>query len=1118
MNEQQIFEAALQHEPGRRAEYLDEACADDPKLRQRVEHLLRFHEDAGEFFEKPAAEIVATEQMTRVTEKAGDCIGPYKLLQQIGEGGMGVVYMAQQTEPIKRRVALKVIKPGMDTREIMARFEVERQALAMMDHPNIAKVFDAGTTETSRPYFVMELVKGIAITKYCDEQHLTPRERLELFLPVCQAVQHAHQKGVIHRDLKPSNVLVALYDSEPVPKVIDFGVAKAINQELTEKTLFTHFGQVVGTLEYMSPEQAQLNQLDIDTRSDIYSLGALLYELLTGTTPIDRQRLRSVALDEVVRIIREEDPPFPSTRLSTSASLATIAAHRRTAPQKLSTLVRGELDWVVMRALEKDRARRYQTASHLATDIQRHLSDEPVEACPPSFRYRLSKFSRRHRTAIATGLLMVAALALGLIGTTWQALHATKAGRVAQWERDRAKEERDRATAAEAFANAEKERALAAEEEARRLLYGSDMQVAWQAWELGNYKRVAELLERHRPKEAQSDRRGFEWHHLLYLQQHGGAVLDHPLTVWDLAFSPVSATLAVGTWRHGIYLWDVKTKEKTVLLGDLDKGSVLSLDFSPDGELLAAAHTGHLRQDRTSPPIYLLNIATGETHAVLRGHTSMMHDVAFSVDGRRLASTSIDRTIKLWDVPLSKEIATLDLQSTDARAIVFSPDVLVAGLHDGTIKLLDAETLEERSSMAAPEPIASLAVSPDGSILASGHTDGAVRLWNLVSGQQTAKLTKHTDAVKSLAFSPDGSLLSSAGSDCQVNLWNVEHSTLIRSLQGHRSFVFGVAFSSDGKTLASGGHDRTVRLWDMEVRARDRNVLSGHKGKVTSVAISSDDSLLASGGSDGLVKVWDLVTGKERLSLEHGANVHDIAFSPDGKQLVSVGQDETARLWNLETSRQQLTLRKAKLEQGWRSRDYWCVAFSRDGKSIVAGGTGAVTVWDATSGELTNTFDVRGWVNSLMFSPDSGSLAITSGTGVVTLDRQASQERLWFHAHEDATLCVAFSPDGQILASSSSDQSVKLWDALTGENRAILTERAGVVQSLAFSPDGRTLVTGGLDSAVRLWDISSLDERFTLRGHAGSVNDVAYSNDGRTIVSASADGTIRIWRTGETPE
>jgi len=410
-----IFFAALERGSGEWRAFLEEVCG-DPELRSRVDQLLKAHQAMGSIHTRADETPGPTIDYTHA-ETPGTRIGPYKLTEVIGEGGMGVVYLAQQTEPVKRVVALKVIKAGMDSRQVLARFEAERQALALMDHPNIAKVLDAGTTDDARPYFVMELVKGVPITKFCDERRLTPRERLELFLPVCHAIQHAHQKGVIHRDIKPTNVLVALYDGKPVPKVIDFGVAKAAGQPLTEKTLVTGLGTVVGTPEYMSPEQAELNQLDIDTRSDIYSLGILLYELLTGTTPLSHKRVKDAALLEVLRVIREEEPQKPSTRLSTTDELPSIAANRGTEPARLSRLMRGELDWIVMKALEKDRSRRYETANGFAMDVQRYLADEPVGAGPPSAGYRLRKFARRHQRvliAVSAFILLMASAVVAL--------------------------------------------------------------------------------------------------------------------------------------------------------------------------------------------------------------------------------------------------------------------------------------------------------------------------------------------------------------------------------------------------------------------------------------------------------------------------------------------------------------------------------------------------------------------------------------------------------------------------------------------------------------------------------------------------------------------------------
>jgi serine/threonine protein kinase/Flp pilus assembly protein TadD len=408
--------------PEERRAFLDRACGSEAGLRAQVESLLEASEQAGSFLESPAVAAVAPVQQPG-KEEPGTLIGPYRLLEQIGEGAFGIVFMAKQDRPVRRKVALKVLKPGMDTRQVVARFEAERQALALMDHENIAKVFDAGEAASGRPYFVMELVRGTPITDYCDQSQLALRQRLELFVAACHAVQHAHQKGIIHRDLKPSNVLVTLHDGMPVVKVIDFGIAKALGQRLTDKTLFTGFAQMIGTPLYMSPEQAELSGLDIDTRSDVYSLGVLLYELLTGTTPLEKGRMSEVGYDELRRLIREEEPPKPSTRVSTlGPAAATVSAHRQSDPRRLSQLFRGELDWIVMKALEKDRIRRYETVSALAADLQRYLHDEPVLACPPSAWYRLRKFARRNKGKVAVAGLILFFLVLLGVGGGWVAL------------------------------------------------------------------------------------------------------------------------------------------------------------------------------------------------------------------------------------------------------------------------------------------------------------------------------------------------------------------------------------------------------------------------------------------------------------------------------------------------------------------------------------------------------------------------------------------------------------------------------------------------------------------------------------------------------------------------
>ncbi len=547
--------------------------------------------------------VVSTAPNPIRLEKPGESIGPYKIMEEIGEGGMGIVFVAEQRKPVRRKVALKIIKPGMDSKEVIARFEAERQALAMMDHPNIAKVLDVGTTDSGRPYFAMELVRGLTITDYCDQHLLTTQQRLDLFVTVCHAIKHAHQKGVIHRDVKPSNVLVTLHDGKPVPKVIDFGIAKAINQQLTERTVYTRYSQLVGTPLYMSPEQAELSGLDVDTRTDIYSLGVLLYELLTGTTPFAKERLHQAAYDEVRRIIREEEPPKPSTRVNTmGASATSVAAHRRVDVKRLSQIVRGDLDWIVMKALDKDRTRRYDTADALASDVMRHLDNKPVVASPPSVTYRLRKYARRHRAAIGMAAFVLTALLVGCVVSLWQAILATQASReadraraeaVAAFEKTRAQE--SRALAAERMAKQQRNRAQQQRDEYRELLYRSDIAGALNAWEDSYVGETLRLIDRHRPTSDERDLRGFEWYYLSRLcrQEMSTASLKHAAFVWSMAYSPDGELLATADVSGNLTIWDVGSRERQFQCKAHEGG--IGIAFSPDGQTIAT--TGTIRNE-----------------------------------------------------------------------------------------------------------------------------------------------------------------------------------------------------------------------------------------------------------------------------------------------------------------------------------------------------------------------------------------------------------------------------------------------------------------------------------------------------------------------------------------
>jgi serine/threonine protein kinase len=536
----ELFLAATELPVADRSAFLKGACGGDAELLAAIERLLAAHTGADSRVDRSDGEPAATDVTAtfamhdpttnpdRDPDRTSDhrptdsreliLAGRYKLIEPIGEGGMGSVWMAQQIEPVRRPVAVKLIKAGMDSGAVLARFEAERQALAMMDHPNIAKVLDAGMSGDGRPFFVMELVKGVPITQFCDARKLTPRERLELFVSVCQAIQHAHQKGIIHRDIKPTNVLVALYDDRPVPKVIDFGVAKAAGQPLTDRTLMTGFGAVVGTPEYMTPEQASFNQMDVDTRSDVYSLGVLLYELLTGSPPHPRKELEKAGLLEILRVIREIEPLLPSARLSTSQRLASLAAVRGTEPARLTRLVRGELDWIVMKALDKNRTRRYETATGFAVEVQRYLAGEPVQAVPPSTRYRIAKFIRRHRAGVLTGAAFITLLLAGAAISTWQAVVATRAEREAQISENAARvseevaqEQKREADIAKNQAEQQRNELALLYENSRRNNYVADMNLARVAWDENNLIRTRELLDQHRNRTARGGPPD-EWH------------------------------------------------------------------------------------------------------------------------------------------------------------------------------------------------------------------------------------------------------------------------------------------------------------------------------------------------------------------------------------------------------------------------------------------------------------------------------------------------------------------------------------------------------------------------------------------------------------------------------
>jgi WD40 repeat protein/serine/threonine protein kinase len=1048
---QAVFLAAAEEERAAgRAVLLDNLCGADAELRQRVETLLRAHDAPGSFLGSAATDPVATVDEQPLREGPGTMIGAYKLLEQIGEGGFGVVFMAEQQQPVRRKVALKVLKPGMDSALVIARFEAERQALALMDHPNIAKVHDGGSTPSSRPYFVMELVKGVPITELCDQNHLTPRERLELFIPVCLATQHAHQKGIIHRDLKPSNVLVMMHDTTPVPKIIDFGVAKALGQELTDKTLFTGFAQMIGTPLYMSPEQAGLSDLDIDTRSDIYALGVLLYELLTGSTPFSKKRFKQAAYDEIRRIIREEEPPRPSTRLSESKdALPSISAQRRMEPARLTKLVRGELDWIVMKALEKDRTRRYESASALAADVQRYLHDEPVQACPPSAWYRFRKFARRNKAGVvtATSLALGGLLAIGGLVSALLVQASSSAEVRAEQKQTQGALDRERRT------NDSLVLSLSREQHAS---YLRSIALADRELAINNVGRAEELLDG-----CPLRLRGWEWDYLKR-RPCGPLTLTVPgAAVWGVAFSPEGKHLAAtGVLLPGVTVWDRATGKQVRRLAGTGRAERLA--YSPDGKhLVAAGVDGRVR---------VWDVTAAKEVRALQGHEGCVVSVAYSPDGKLLASASWDRTVILWDALTWQQLRVLRGHTKGVHGIAFAPD---------------------------------------GSRLASASSDGTVRVWEVKTGRELHTLRGHAGPVMNVAFARDG-LLASAGFDGTVKLWNATAGRYLDTLRADIALLFAVAVSPDGKRLATGGLERSVHVWDLEAR-QEVLTLRGHGDIVSDLAFSPDGHQLASASGDGTVKVWgagpaSANAGPEALTLRgHNGAALGVVFHPDGRRLASAGGDETVRLWDTTTGEELAMLRG-------HAGPVWGLALSRDGRVLASTSSGGVVhLWDVEARKERRTF--RGFAAAVALSPDGGRVASASEEGLLFVwDTATGKEAIppW-RAHGSSVVGLAFSPDGRRLATTSMDGTAKIWDAATGRSVLALTGHRSIIQSVAFSADGKRLATASWDKTAKVCDAATGKELLTLHGHDDRVLGVAFSPDGKLLATASWDNTAKVW-------
>jgi serine/threonine protein kinase/WD40 repeat protein len=1129
---QELFDQALQFDSvEERAAFLARACSHDAALRERVERLLAAHEKAGAFLDRPPCGECATVVTLPINEEGpGTLIGRYKLLEKVGEGGCGVVYVAEQTEPVRRRVALKVIKLGMDTKAVVARFEAERQALAMMDHPNIAKVLDAGTTETGRPYFVMELVRGIRITDYCDQERVSTQERLELFIKVCQAIQHAHQKGIIHRDIKPSNILVTLHDGVPVPKVIDFGIAKATEGRLTDATLYTQLHQFIGTPAYMSPEQAEMSGLDIDTRSDIYSLGVLLYELLTGKTPFEPNELMSQGIDAMRKTIREKEPVRPSTKVATleREELTTTAKRRSSDAPKLIHLLEGDLDWIVMKCLEKDRTRRYETANGLAADLKRHLNLEPVTARPPSFLYRIEKAARRNKLLFGSGAAVGLALVLGVVVSSLQAARANHKAQEARTARGMAERRLYESLLSEA-------QALRL---ARQVGYRSQVFARLQQAQALTLSNASQIDLRREAVGCLGDFVGLDPVDMKGLPGEVRRLDFHPSEPLALMFCRDEKPIVLKALDSGNEIaWFpapdrirslVFTKDGKKLLGiSLGKGDINSLLqnsilhswICDDGHRWVAAtdrpvpgaYTCYTTSsgrvllaiaDQDHAETYLQDLETKDRLITFQKSARFVpciisSDGRFAAVPKRESGGRYGATIDIWDLASRSLIKGLQLKAELLGVLgvngTFSPDGRYLGvIFASSIVVYRMTDFEQVADVPGWFHDGTIAFGRDWVAVALPQ-ENAIRILNLLNREQIAYL-RIPDRPTCIAVSTDGASLLCAHRS-GLRLFQMTLKTEKLSLQGHTGGVTAIEFSPNGKQIATTSKDHSVIVWDAQTGERIQT-FADLPAYGQTLTFSPDGKYLACGLFEHpLVPIWSLATGKQVLELGTGSDrghTLSCAFSPDFSYFVTAGCGLRIYkvLSNQDDSKMDLKLTQMESDTNAFAEN---IDFSRDGSmfSYIDKGPQIPTVFvrNVKPGSIARRVTSSHMAENLQdvsFLPNNRIVYVTNDREVEVWDEAANRVITSFptlptpvngQVRGTFTSNLRASPDGTKFAlASATSLGVDIYDLQSHKLLYSLPEEIGAVWWLAWSPDNERVAVARANGAVAVWNLKEVEQ------------------------------------------